>query len=365
VISLAKENTPRTIAWVNKEALRHNFQVVRSAAPAAKISAVVKDNAYGHGVELVVEALCDLADGFSVATVEEAVVLRKIGVNHPIWVLTGFDVTDELQQVQEFELTPIVHSQHQVDLIKKLDEKIRIILEVDTGMGRLGFSSDQFQTVMSSIPDRCEISSVMSHFSSADDLRSENTRIQLDKFLEITANLQFDRSIANSAGILGWPESHCQWVRPGLAIYGISPFLNDEIGRWGLSPAMRLESRLIALRDMQSGDTVGYGGEWVCPSTMRVGVVGCGYGDGYPRGITGKAQVFVKGQRTSVIGRVSMDSLVIDLRGIENAQVGDPVELWGDRLRVEIVAENAGTIANDLVTRVATRVRRKATPSSN
>ncbi len=346
-------------ARIDLNALRENYMRIRSFVAGARISAVVKDNAYGHGLDLVVECLRDLADGFCVATIQEGISLRRLGVTQPIWILTGFHTAEELEASISYQLAPVVHSHYQISLILGLAvAKISVVVEVDTGMGRLGLGKNQLPEAINALEKKCEVVAVMSHFATADVPGHPYAESQIKSFEEATKSSVYPRSMSNSAGIFAWPQAHYDWVRPGLALYGITPFSDQETGEPHLRPVMTLESRIIAIREMQKGQSVGYGREWICPETMPVGVIGCGYGDGFPRSTLGGGEVWFDGSRAKIIGRVSMDSLVIDLRGLKRCSVGQRVELWGVHRRIEEVASDASTIPNDVLTRISTRVRR-------
>ena len=348
----------RTVAKIDQKALIKNLSLLRSIASRSKILGVVKNNAYGHDLKLVVDAIQDYSDGFCVATLDEGISLREINRKLPIWILTGFHTLEELKEIIEYNLTPVVHNHAQILLIESIGIHINVVIEIDTGMGRLGFNPIQFGENVDKVESLCSISAIMSHFSSADNLDQSKTQEQTNIFKAATKKLSYKKSLANSAGIIGWPDSHLDWIRPGLSLYGVSPFSQKEIDH-DFIPVMTFESCLISIRFMKKGDSIGYGGEFICPENMRVGIVGCGYGDGYPRLVSSSSEVYVAGsKKASIIGRVSMDSLAIDLRGLENAEIGDKVELWGQNIRVEDVADSTSTIANELLTRVTQRVPR-------
>ena len=350
----------RVIASVSAEALVHNIEVVRQMAPTARVSAVVKDNAYGHGLECVVEAIESRVDGFSVATLEEGVSLRSLGTKKPIWIFTGFQSVRELRQMAEFALVPVVHSNYQIELLRSEDCRVSVIVEVDTGLGRLGFKTNEIQTSLHELSKTCKVELVLSHFSSADQLGAATSLKQMKVFDEATRHLEHPRSIANSGGIIDSEAYHLDWIRPGLMLYGVSPFRDVYGEKFGLRPALKLSTRIIAVRKMRQGDTIGYGASWRCPEDMLVGILRCGYGDGYPRVISAEARVSLNGCYPRIIGRVSMDSLAIDLRDCKNAEVGSEVVLWGPDLPIENVAEQCWTIPNELLTRMTGRVQRTA-----
>ena len=346
-------------AGIKLSALRHNLNRVRMAAPTSRVMAVVKANGYGHGLERVAAALGD-ADGFGVACLEEAVRLRDAGVRQPVTLLEGFFDREELAEIGRLQLDIVVHDEQQLGVLErlKLATPLRVWLKVDSGMHRLGFPVDQVRSAYARLTacDCVEAVGLFSHLAAADDRRSGYTRRQLDQFMDTVDGMQGKRSLANSGAILGWPDTHLDWVRPGLMLYGISPFAGGVAADEGLEPVMTFSSRLIAINRCKRQDAIGYGHAWVCPQDMSVGIVAAGYGDGYPRHAGSGTPVLVSGRRAEIIGRVSMDMLSIDLRAHPDARVGDEVVLWGDGLPVEEIAQHAGTIPYELVCAVAPRV---------
>ncbi|MGR8935018.1 MAG: alanine racemase [Gammaproteobacteria bacterium] len=376
--------TPAAYAVLDAEALQHNLQKVRECAPASKIMAVIKANAYGHGMVRVAEAL-RAADAFAVARVDEGIKLRKAGIPQRIAVLQGFSCQEELQELLRFELETVIHCREQLEILEQyvapgiLPERLRrnrlgdletlirysdagiltVWLKLDTGMNRLGFQVAEFTEVYRRLALCLNVRqpvNLMTHFADADDLDSGKTMQQIVSFKETTRDYPGERSIANSAGILAWQESLADWVRPGVMLYGISPFA-DKCGRdYGLKPLMSLHSRLIAVKPVAQGAAVGYGGNWVCPKPTLLGVAAIGYGDGYPRHAPNGTPVLVNGRRAALVGRVSMDMISVDLENCPEAEIGDPVTLWGDGLPVEEVARHAGTIPYTLVCGITQRV---------
>lgn len=346
-------------ARVGLDALRSNLELARRAAPHSRVLAVVKANAYGHGLVPVARALAP-ADAFGVAGVEEALVLRQAGIEKPIVLLEGFFHAAELDEVLRHELSLVIHAPHQVEALATagLPAPVRVWIKLDTGMHRLGFAPAELDAVRARLQAVAgvEPAGLMTHFACADDRNDPATRRQLECFSEAARGLEGEHSLANSAALLGWPESHADWVRPGLMLYGISPFLDDTAADQGLTPAMTLETELIAIRECAAGEAVGYGGAWVCPEPMPVGVAAIGYGDGYPRHAPDGTPVLVDGRSTQLIGRVSMDMITLDLRGLPEARVGSRVTLWGEGLPVERIARAAGTIPYELVCAVTARV---------
>ena len=358
---------PAAYAVLNTAAVAHNLQKVREFAPYAKVMAVIKANAYGHGALRIAQALQD-ADGFAVARVDEGVRLRQSGVKKRIAVLEGFTCAEELEQLVAYQLDALVHSHAQLAIFEASPEreKIAIWLKLDTGMNRLGFKATELPDVYARLRQCSMIKSpinFITHLANADDKRDGMTLKQIALFnntlaaLTPTLSPENERSIANSAGILAWSEALTDWVRPGIMLYGISPFA-DSIGvDFGLKPIMSLHSRLIAVKPITKGDTVGYGGSWVCEQDTMLGVVAIGYADGYPRYARIGTPVLVNGQCVPLIGRVSMDMITVDLGSQPNARAGDAVTLWGDGLPVEEIALCADTIPYTLVCGVTQRVR--------
>lgn len=348
-------------ADINLAALRHNLSVARKHAPHSKIMAVVKSLAYGHGAIQIAQALSVEADALAVARIDEAVLLRKAGIDADILVLEGASDSDDLQQAHEHNLQLVVHQPYQIDLLHRFtgSKAVSCWLKLDTGMHRLGFPVADAQSIieqLNAIPSVAELV-LMTHLASADDLGDSMTDHQLTAMDEASAAFPGAVSIANSAGILAWPDSHSAWVRPGIMLYGSSPFAAESASSKKLEPVMTLRAPLIAIKQLHAGDAVGYGGTWQATESMPMGVVAIGYGDGYPRHIGADACVLINGQRAPLIGRVSMDMITLDLRGID-VQIGDDVTLWGEGLPADDVAAWANTIAYTLFCGVTARVPR-------
>jgi len=352
-------------ATINLTALQHNLQRVRQAAPDSQVIAIIKADAYGHGIVRVAKAL-DAADKFGVAGLEEALLLRNAGIRKPVVLLEGVFAVSDLSKAGLQNLEVVIHHISQLEMLEEYARtasnaasRLNVWLKVDTGMHRLGFPPSIVQTVwqrLEAIPLVKEIC-VMSHLANADDTDDITTDQQLAVFSATAGSLVAEKSMANSAGILNWPATHMDFVRPGLMLYGVSPFSQCVAADHQLIPVMTLSSRLIAVNYFKQGDAVGYGGDWICPEDMSVGVVALGYGDGYPRHAKSGTPILVNGQRTTLIGRVSMDMICVDLRALPGANVGDPVVLWGEGLPVEEVAHHASTIAYELLCHVTQRVK--------
>ena len=350
-----------TSASIHTDALRHNLAQARTRAPHSRVMAVVKADGYGHGLERVARAL-EGADAFGVAALSDADRLRAAGLSQPIVLLSGFDEADDLPQLRRLGVETVVHHASQIEMLEQAadGEPIRCWLKIDTGMHRLGFAPEDVREAharLSALPGVAEGIVLMNHFASSDEFDKPQTRAQLRAFAEATAGLDGARSLANSAAVLGWPDAHADWIRPGGALYGMSVVEGTTGADFGLRPAMTLSTRLIAVNRVRRGERIGYAATWECPEDMHVGVAAIGYGDGYPRAAPSGTPVLVGGHAAQVIGRVSMDLMTIDLRGIPEARVGDPVMLWGPELPVERIAEVSGTIGYELTCSITRRVR--------
>lgn len=353
--------TRPTRAIIDTSALRANLQRVRTAAPSQRVMAVIKANGYGHGAIKVANALQAGVDAFAVCCLEEALQLREAGITQPIILLEGFFHPDELPLIANQNLSIVLHTPTQFEYLIKasLEKPIEVWLKVDTGMHRLGLAPNEVAPLykhLEQCPHVTQPIRLMSHLACADNRQDPTTEQQTQRFRELTQTLATETSLANSAGILGWPQTHGDWVRPGIMLYGVSPF-PESIGKEeGLQPVMQLQSVLISIKRCRKGDAIGYGATWSCPQSMLVGVVAIGYADGYPRHAPSGTPVLVNGRRVPLIGRVSMDMLAVDLRTQPNARLGDPVTLWGKNLPVEEIASLAGTIPYELLCNVSPRV---------
>lgn len=347
-------------ARINLQALRHNFSRVRQAAPDSRTIAIIKANAYGHGTVEIARCLPD-ASAFGVACMEEAIALREAGFDRRIVLLEGLFAAADIALINAFRLDVVVHHDCQVDLLEqgRLIRPVDVWLKVDTGMNRLGFIPDSVAAVRTRLAGIAGVGDVrlMTHFACADDLSSDYTRKQLHRFSSVAAQLPGECSLANSAGVLGWPDTHADWVRPGVMLYGSSPLLGRSAGELDLRPVMTLTTQLIAVNPHRQGDPVGYSGDWVCTKDTRIGVAAIGYADGYPRHAPSGMPVLVNGERVPLAGRVSMDMICLDLGSRCRAQVGDEVILWGDGLPIDEVAALAGTISYQLFCGVGRRVQ--------
>lgn len=343
------------LAVIDLNAIRHNYRLAKSLAPRSKAFAIIKANAYGHGAVKVAQALASEADGFGVACIEEALELRESGIDLPILLLEGIFAPDELVLADRESLSLVVHNQQQVDslLVAEPKNKFRIFLKVDTGMHRLGFAPSEVKALWFALQKCKHIESItlMTHFARADELESDCTLQQLQQFKDAVGDLAAPYCLANSPAILAWPATHYACVRPGLMLYGASPFAQPNEAAKQLKPAMRLESAVIAIRQLATGESIGYGGRFRCDRPTTVGVVAMGYADGYPRHAVDGTPIALNGVRTRLIGRVSMDMLTMDITGL-NCVVGDRVQLWGDSVLATEVAEASSTIPYTLFTGV-------------
>lgn len=346
-------------AKIDGDALRHNLAAVRRIAPASRVVAVIKANAYGHGIVPVARAL-RTADVFGVARFSEGVALRAAGISTPILLLEGVFAADELQVAgrEHFEL--VVHSFEQLTWLEQsaVTQRFPLWLKLNTGMNRLGFRPDEFAAALQRLA-RCKCAGpirVMTHLADAEVPGGTSSRAQLDTFRALTDTLGLERSIANSAGLIAWPEARTEWVRPGLMLYGISPLPGVDATTVGLRPVMTLSTQLIALRTVPRGESVGYNGIWQANRDSRIGIAAIGYGDGYPRHMRAGAPVLVNGREAPVVGRVSMDMMAVDVTDLPEVQVGAAVVLWGEGLPAERVAPYADTIPYELVCGVTQRV---------
>lgn len=347
---------------LNMAALRHNVCRAREYAPGSKVMAVIKANAYGHCLIRIAQNLSAEVDALAVARLDEAIRLRKAGIQGRILILQGFSQIDEIEVLLHYQLDVVVHSEAQVQLLESvaLADSITIFLKIDTGMNRLGIRPEQFSELLSRL-QLCQCVRqpmvFMTHFANADGVQDVKTVQQLTVFTKATKNYAGEKCMANSAAIIAWPDTRLDWVRPGLMLYGVSPMLKGFAKQLGLLPVMSLYSRIIAIKQVKKGETVGYGATWKADKNTCLGVVSIGYGDGYPRHAKQGTPVLIGNKRAPLIGRVSMDMLTVDLNGCSGVQLGDQVLLWGDGLPVEEIATCAGTIPYTLLCGITQRVQ--------
>jgi alanine racemase len=352
---------PRVTATIDLGAIRHNLGVVRRFAPRSKVMAAIKADAYGHGAVPVARALGDDVDCFAVACLEEALVLREARVQGPVALLEGILSAEEAKLVLRHGLQVVVHEHWQLEILEQLPRgaRVSVWIKLDSGMHRLGFPLHDVPGLWQRLQARpeWEFCGWITHLACADEPDNPATREQVEAFARALDGLPGARSIGNSAGLVAWPEARADWVRPGLMLYGASPMPGQTGQALGLRPAMRLDTRLIAVRRYARGSAIGYGGTYRCPEDMPVGVAAVGYADGYHRALGSGTPVLVHGRRVALAGRVSMDMISLDLRAVPDARVGDPVTLWGPELPVEEIAQRAGTVAYELLCGLTQRVR--------
>jgi alanine racemase len=351
---------PRPIkATIDLSALRHNLGVVRQHAKASRVLAVIKANAYGHGVARVARALSQAGvDGFALLELDAALALRASGIRQRIVLLEGFFAADELALLAAHRIDSAVHSAQQISLLDQAPAgaKLNLLVKLNTGMNRLGFNKADLPGALATLramPITGELT-LMSHFANADDARG--VAWQMDKYASMTRGLACPRTLANSAAIIRYPQTHADWVRPGIMLYGATPFANVSAQALGLRPVMTLASQIIGVQQLKPGDTVGYGGLFRAERDARIGVVACGYADGYPRHAASGTPVRVGDTMTTTVGRVSMDMLCVDITALPEAGVGTPVTLWGESNPVDDVATAAGTVGYELLCALAPRV---------
>jgi alanine racemase len=346
------------LARIDLAALTHNLTVARRLAGRNRVLAVVKANGYGHGLSRVARALRG-ADGFAVLSLDEAATLRAHGYTHPIVLLEGFFHADEIPEIARRRVLPVIHREDQIDALAKArpEHKIDVFLKLDTGMHRLGLAPAPWLAALERLQAIPHVGGItlMTHFARADE-PDVGVETQLAVFKRTTQGLSNATSLGNSATLIRYPDAAGDWARPGIMLYGASPFADQLGDELGLRPTMHLTSELIATRQLRKGDGLGYGHVFVAPQDMRIGIVACGYADGYPRHAGTGTPVMVEGRRTRTLGRVSMDMLYVDLSGIPDAHVGSPVTLWGEGVPIESVATAAGTISYELLTALAPRV---------
>jgi alanine racemase len=353
--------TPMVSVTIDTGALRHNLEVIRKLAPKSRVMAVIKANAYGHGIVAAARAL-DAADAFAVARIDEGVALRAAGIKKAIVLLEGVMDAEQLAAAAAADFELVVHSPEQIELLQAAPAEVRfkVWLKLDSGMNRLGFKSEEFRaahTALSATPALKGSVNLITHLASADLPELPTTAEQLMVFAAATRNLTGERSLGSSAALLGFPDSQADWVRPGLLLYGLSPFRGSTGADHGFKPVMTLRSRIIAVKDLAIGEQVGYGGEWTATRPTRLAIAAVGYGDGYPRSASSGTPVLVNGEHAALAGRVSMDMIAVDVTDLARPPaVGDPVVLWGEGLPVEEIAIWAETVPYTLVCGINQRV---------
>lgn len=356
------------VAHVDLAALQHNCNIVKNKAPHSRLLAIVKSNAYGHGVVPVAHALYSHVDGFGVSCISEALQIRQSGgsVNKPLLLLKGVQTKEELELVDALQLATVVHDFHQIELLEKLKKNphtppINVWFKIDTGMHRLGFQLPHVMQAYERLMINHKVAKplfVMTHISDADDVHNPKTAQQINCFQVATDHLlNIIKCVPNSGALWNWEKSRVDWVRSGILLYGASPSGDGTTGSdLGLKPVMTLTSKLLTIQHLKKGDQVGYGSTWSCPEDMPVGVIDAGYGDGYSRHSPSGTPTLINGKRCPIVGRVSMDMISVDLRPYPGACIGDEVVLWGRGLPIEEVANLAGTVPHELLCHVTRRV---------
>lgn len=345
---------PATVT-INLDALRHNHRIAQqlSSMNNAGIMAVVKADAYSHGATACATALADIASGFAVACIEEALELRIAGIKQPILLLEGFFEPAELDKIDQYRLDTVIHHQYQLDALAAhpLDHPIRVWLKMDSGMGRVGFVPGEYRQAWKQLDSLPWVKNIvlMSHFACADEAGSEHAQEQLNTFNANTCGLPGQRSLCNSAAVIALPEARSDWNRPGLLLYGVSPFDQPHDIEQMIQPVMELSSAIISIKTIPAGSSVGYGSQWTAQRPTRIGVVAIGYADGYPRHAINGTPVLINGHRAPLVGRVSMDMLTVDLTDLPHVQIGDRAVLWGADLSISEVAQMANTIPYQLL----------------
>lgn len=348
------------VATINIAAMQHNLAIVRKSTPQAKVWAVVKANAYGHGLARAMHAFAS-ADGLALIEVDAALRLREMGWQKPVLLLEGFFDASDLPLLAAQQVQFAVHCNEQLEMLEKtvLAKPVDVHLKMNSGMNRLGFLPEAFRAAyarLRAIPAVRRIT-LMMHFANADD--ADNSVLpmkeQLRRFDLATEGLEEERSVSNSAAVLCHPDVTRDWVRPGIMLYGATPGAKTA-AQFGLQPAMSLRSEIIGIQHISAGDAVGYGSRFVADKPMMIGVVACGYADGYPRHAPNGTPIIVNDVKTRMVGRVSMDMLTVDLTDVPGARIGSPVELWGSHLPIDEVAQAAGTLGYELMCALAPRV---------
>lgn len=363
---MSKLTRPTTLS-VDLKAIQSNAKYAKRCAPNAELLACVKADAYGHGMTEVAQALAIEVDAFGVASLDEALSLKTAGIDQGILLLEGCFDCEELKEAMVQGLWIVVHSHHQIEQLQQLEQstqsekQLNVWLKMDTGMHRLGFAPDEYADAYMSLNNLKVVGDVvhMTHFACAEELDNPLTESQIATFDRIAGELPGQGSLANSAGILSWQQAHRDWVRPGLMLYGVSPFAFGQDCAQHLSPAMSLTTQVIALQNVPAGQGVGYNQAWVASRDSRIAVAAIGYGDGYPRNTKNGAPVLVDGARAQLVGHVAMDMMIIDVTDFPQVEVGAKVELWGKNLSVAEVAEYSGYSSYELLTRVTPRARRE------
>lgn len=347
-------------AVISRSAIVHNYQLIKRYAPDSKVISVLKANAYGHGLLEMARILTD-SDAFGVARIEEALELRAGGIVKPILLLEGFFEQSDIEILVTNNIQTVVHSLHQLTMLEQtpLAGQLKVWLKIDTGMNRLGINKGQFEQAcqrLSKISYVTQPINFMSHFACADELDNPFTNHQADEFFQLVDGFDGELSLANSAAILAWPQTHTDWIRPGLLLYGCSAVNNRSAKEFGLQAAMTLSSSVIAIKPISKNQKVGYGSTWQARRDTELAVIAIGYGDGYPRHAKTGTPVLINGRRYPIVGRVSMDMITVDLGLDHRVSCGDSVILWGQDLPADEIARCADTISYELLLQLTSRV---------
>ncbi|QHG92722.1 alanine racemase [Coxiella endosymbiont of Amblyomma sculptum] len=351
----------QTFATIDLQRLKYNFSRIKEIAPNSAVLAMIKSNGYGHGLIRVAKTL-ERANAFGVSCIDEALILRSNGISTPIVVMRGFSDKMELNEFIQNDLMAVIHHSYQVDLLRenKTFSTLQIWLKIDTGMHRLGFSPKNLKSVYDRLSSCLSIQKpigLMTHLADADNEDRSFTEWQINRFIKITENQHVPKSIVNSAGLLNYPIAFFDWVRPGIMLYGVSPFSWETGVERNLKPVMTLSAKIISIKNCRPGDVVGYGCSWRFSENTLIGIVSIGYGDGYLRRIPSGTPTLLHGKTCPLLGRVSMDMIAIDLNREPNAKIGDEVILWGSNLPIEHIAKQAGTTGYELLCRINQRVQ--------
>lgn len=348
-------------ATINLDAIEHNFNIAAKLAPQSKVIAIIKSDAYGHGLIPVAKKLPG-AEAFGVSVIEEALELRANNISQKIILLTGANTIEEIELCAQHDIDVVVHHRLHLELLskQKTNRLISVWLKIDVGMHRLGFDGDEITEVFEQINQIKTVRKpiyLMSHLPNADRMNDPTTEEQIHIFRDHVEKFKVEASLAKSAGLLAWNQSHFNWVRPGVMLYGASPLVGKIGADHDLIPAMNFQAKIVSVRRLKAGDAVGYGGHWRCPEDMIVGIAGVGYSDGYPRHARSGTPIMVNNNICQLVGRVCMDMLAIDCRQTPDVKIGDNVLLWGEQLPIETVARHANTISYELMCHVSSRVK--------
>jgi alanine racemase len=355
------------IAKIFPSSIAHNIDILKNKAYTAKLFAVLKANAYGHGIHNIYSGLTN-ADGIAVLDLEEAILVRQLGWQKPILLLEGFFEFNDLQIIDEYNLTTSIHSKYQIQLLDEWhtkfnhrNKKINVFLKCNTGMNRLGFDINEYNKIYVEIKNKAWIGQIthMTHYAKA-DIQQIGIEKQIEIFNKLVSKLPEDKSTSNSAAILWHKQAHYNWVRAGISLYGASPSgVYKDIKTINLKLSMHLHSKLIGIQNIKCGQEVGYGGRFIANQDMKIGIVACGYADGYPRHASDGTPIIVDNIKTRIIGKVSMDMITVDLDNVPQAKIGSNVELWGDSLHIDEVAIYCGTIGYELMCAITPRVKKE------